>query len=225
MSTALAPTARPDTAEMVMVHNAFRRHLSALPDLVAQVDAADTTRARRLVDFMKELVSGLHHHHTGEDELMWPILLERAPGDAALIERMEEQHERIAGLMKRADREAEAFAETADTVARDHFAATLRLLSVALDEHLDEEERRILPVVEEVMTVAEWEHLAENGRAHMSKERQLVFLGYILHGAPAADGKKFLSVMPLPARLAWRFMGRRAYGKEYREIYGTAPQW
>lgn len=32
-------------------------------------------------------------------------------------------------------------------------------------------------------------------------------------------------MLPLPARMAWRFLGRRAYGKEYREIYGTAPRW
>lgn len=225
MSPALATRTRPDTSEMVMVHNAFRRHLAAMPDLVSQVSAADTVRAQRLVVFLNELVSGLHHHHTGEDELMWPILRERAPADTALVQRMEAQHERIASLMKRADREAVEFASSAAPLTRDRLAATLRLLSAALDEHLDEEERRILPVAEQVMTVPEWEDLAERGREHMAEERRLVFLGFILHGATEADRAKFLSVLPLPARLAWRFLGRRAYGKEYREIYGTAARW
>ncbi|WP_280484141.1 hypothetical protein [Nocardia farcinica] len=41
----------------------------------------------------------------------------------------------------------------------------------------------------------------------------------------AAERTKFLAEMPLPARLAWRLLGRRAFGKEYREIYGQNPIW
>ena len=53
----------------------------------------------------------------------------------------------------------------------------------------------------------------------------LVFLGFILQGVPAAERKRFLAEMPLPARLAWRLIGKRTYAKEYREIYGTDPDW
>lgn len=218
-------TARPDTYEMVVVHKAFRTHFAALPDLVAAVAPGDTARARRLITFLDELDSGLHHHHTGEDELMWPILLDRAPADAALVQRMESQHERIATLMKRADRTGAEFATTADPTVRDDLAAVLRELAAALDEHLAEEEQHILPLVEQYMTVPEWEALGERGRAHMPQDRQLVFLGFMLLGATAAERKKFLAEMPLPARLAWRFLGRRAFGKEYREIYGQNPIW
>ena len=55
-----------------------------------------------VVEFLAELTTALHHHHEGEDELMWPLLLERAPLDSALILTMEEQHERIAELYQRA---------------------------------------------------------------------------------------------------------------------------
>ncbi|WP_425299457.1 hypothetical protein [Nocardia farcinica] len=47
----------------------------------------------------------------------------------------------------------------------------------------------------------------------------------MLLGATAAERTKFLAEMPLPARLAWRLLGRRAFGKEYREIYGQNPIW
>lgn len=73
--------------------------------------------------------------------------------------------------------------------------------------------------------VPEWEALGERGRAHMPQDRQLVFLGFMLLGATAAERMKFLAEMPLPARLAWRLLGRRAFGKEYREIYGQDPIW
>jgi hypothetical protein len=61
-------------------------------------------RRRRAPDTSRRtwrLGTGLHQHHTGEDELMWPLLLERAPANAVLILRVEEQHERIAELTKR----------------------------------------------------------------------------------------------------------------------------
>ncbi|MET9028966.1 hemerythrin domain-containing protein [Nocardia sp. NPDC004168] len=225
MNTTRTAPGRPDTYDMVVLHNAFRRHFSALPGLVAAVAPGDVERARRLITFLGELGDGLHHHHTGEDELMWPILLERASADAALVLRMEEQHERIAELTERAHRDGTEFATAADPSVRDRLAATLRALSDTLDEHMAEEERHILPVVENVMTALEWQALGERGREHMPKDRQLVFLGFILQGVSDDDRRKTLAEMPLPARLAWRLLGRRVFAKEYREIYHADPEW
>ncbi|WP_245717604.1 hemerythrin domain-containing protein [Nocardia jejuensis] len=215
---------RPDTADMVLVHRAFRRHFDALPALVGGVADGDTTRARRLVEFLTELDTGLHHHHSAEDELMWPLLLERAETDGALILRMEEQHERIAELIARADRHAAEFATAAHPQVREHLVATLSALATALDEHMTEEETFVLPLAERVMTAHEWEALGERGRGAVPKDRQLVFLGFVLQGVPHADRRKFLSDMPFAARVAWRLLGRRAFAKEYRSIYGTDPQ-
>lgn len=218
-------SARPDTYDMVVVHNAFRRHFRALPALVAGVAPGDVERARVLADFLAELGTGLHSHHTGEDELMWPLLLERAPMAAALILRLEEQHERIAELSTRAQRDAAEFATAAAPAARDRFAATATALATALDEHLAEEETHILSVVEQVMTVPEWRALGERGRAHVPKDRQLVFLGFLLHAAAAPDRRKVLAELPWPARLAWRLFGRRTFDREYRQVYGLGPNW
>ncbi|WP_040814798.1 hemerythrin domain-containing protein [Nocardia concava] len=224
MSTATSP-ARPDTYDMVVVHNAFRRHFHALPDLVAEVGAGEVERARVLVEFLSELGEGLHQHHTGEDELMWPLLLDRAPANAALILRTEEQHQRIAELTSRTRRESTEFAAAADPSTRDRLAATLRALAAALDEHMTEEENHILPVVRNVMTAPEWQALGERGREHLPKDRQLVFLGFLMHTASAAERRKFLAEMPLTARLAWRLLGRRVFASEYRRIYGVDPEW
>ncbi|WP_063063067.1 hemerythrin domain-containing protein [Nocardia violaceofusca] len=224
MSTAVAPT-RPDTFDMLVVHNAFRSHFRALPGLVARVDAGEVERARQLAAFLDELCTGLHEHHTGEDELMWPLLLERAPMHAGAILRMEEQHERIAELVRRARRDADEFTTAASASVRDRLAETLRTLAAALDEHLAEEERQVLAVVEEVMTVAEWRALGERGRAQMPRNRQLVFLGFMMHTASESQRRKLLAEMPPAARLAWRVLGRRGFAREYRAIYRRDPEW
>ena len=188
------------------------------------VPDGDTDRAAVIVDFLAELTAALHHHHEGEDELMWPLLLERAPMDSALILRMEEQHERIAELYQRAAYSAAGFAGPPTRQSGADFADTLTELVAALDEHLHDEEVHILPLVEQVMTVAQWEALGERGRAGMPKDRQLVFLGFLLAANTPDRGREFLaSTCRLPARIAWKVMGRRVFAREYRRIYGTDP--
>lgn len=218
-------TARPDTSEMVMVHNAFRYHFRALPDLVRGVDTGDIARARRVVEFFEEMSDGLHHHHTTEDELMWPILLDRVRTDHELVLRMEEQHERIAELNAIAVGQSKVFATAADLVVRAELADTLAALAAALDEHMGEEEHHILPLVERVLTVPEWNALGETARAHIPKDRQLVFFGFMLQACTPDERRRFLQEVPLFARLMWRLVGKRTYAKEHREIYGIAPDW
>lgn len=222
MSTPAAP-ARPDTREMVIVHRVFRREFGNLPALVRAVPPGDTERAAVVLDWLRDLGAALHHHHSGEDEMMWPVLLERAATDTALILRMEEQHERIAELLHRAQHHATAFAAGAAPADGEALATTLTALSAVLDEHLDEEERLVLPVVERVMTTEEWDAMGERGRAGIPKDKLLVQLGFILMGTTPAERTAFMSRMPVAARVAWRLMGRRAWAKEYRRLYGTPP--
>ena len=214
---------RPDTSEMVFVHNAFRQQFRALPGLVRAVPNGDRARAQVLVDFQQELTTALHHHHEGEDELMWPLLLEQAPMDSELILRMEEQHERISELYQRAAENATQFVATADTASGAELADTLTELIDALEEHLHDEEVYILPLVERVMTVPQWEALGERGRAGIPKDRQLVFLGMMFAANDPERNREFLAIMPLAARIAWKLLGRRTFTKEYRKIYGTDP--
>lgn len=213
----------PDTYDMALVHNCFRRNFAALPELVAAVGAKDAARAGRVVEFLRGFTAALHHHHSGEDELMWPVLLQRVPTDSATVLRMEEQHERMAELIGRVESQATDFAAAADPIVRDRLASTLATLSVAVDEHLTEEETEILPIVERVMTVPEWEAIGDRGRSSLSKARLLVFLGYILHEAPADQKRRFLAAMPVPARLAWRLIGRHKFANDYRAVFGTNP--
>jgi hemerythrin-like domain-containing protein len=215
---------RPDTREMVVVHDLFRREFGNLPGLVRGVAPGDTERAAVVVEFLRELAAGLHHHHTGEDELMWPLLLERAPMDSALILRMEEQHERIAELYRRAERFAGSFTARADVESRDSLAETLTDLNDALGEHLHDEEVHILPLAERVMTVPEWEALGERGRAGIPRNRMPVFLGFLLDANTAEQGRRMLTHVPRPARVAWSLSGRRAFRREYRRVYGGDPE-
>ena len=175
------------------------------------------------MELLTEVSTGLHHHHTAEDELLWPRLLQRAEPDAALILRMEEQHERIDELMQQAEAAAATFGRSAAVADGEQLASTVEQLYAGLHEHLVEEEQHILPLVERVLSVAEWNELGERGRASMPKDRLLIQLGYILLGQPRERRRAFLAEMPPPVRLAWRLLGRRRFTREYRRIYLADP--
>lgn len=220
MTSTVAAPERPDTHEMIVIHNLFRRIFGDLPGLVRRVAPGDTARAEVLADAYVEVATGLHHHHTNEDELLWPTLLERVEVERAFVLRAEEQHERVHELLERGNGLVATFRTDPTAEHRDEFAAVIEDLNTALREHMADEERYILPLVEQHLTVAEWEQLGECGRASMPKDRLLIQLGWILDGMPAAQRRAFLRGMPLPARVLWRLVGRRQFAAEKAKVYG-----
>ena len=91
----MSSTGGPAAREMPIIHRIFRRQFAEVRALVQDVPADDATRVAAVADHLRFLLDGLHMHHTTEDDLIWPKLLDRAGLDAPLVERMEEQHQQI----------------------------------------------------------------------------------------------------------------------------------
>jgi hypothetical protein len=89
-----------DTSDMVIVHRMFRRECALLPQLVAAVAGGDLARARTVAGHAREVLDMLHHHHVGEDELLWPRLSARTRFHADLLARMDRQHQGLAVLAR-----------------------------------------------------------------------------------------------------------------------------
>ena len=212
MTTTTDPAERTDTWDMVVVHRVFRREFRILPALIRAATPGDTARAEVLGRHLDNVATALHHHHTGEDEMVWPLMLERAEMHADLINRMEAQHERLHEPLARIDELLPRWRARALAADRDELADVIAQASVALDEHLADEEREILPLIERYLTPAEWQAVGERGRATIpSGKMALIFLGSILEEATPQETKRFLAELPLPARLLWRLIGERTY--------------
>jgi hemerythrin-like domain-containing protein len=206
--------ARVDTWEMVLVHRVFRREFRLLPALIRATREGDTARAEVLGDHLQNLTTGLEHHHTGEDELLWPLLLERVSLHADLVHRMEAQHERLHVLLERIGELAPSWRATAAARVRDELADVAAQASVALDEHLADEEQEILPLVSEHLRQQEWDALGRRGKQSMPKGAQaFVMLGAILEEASPREERMFLSHLPAPVRWAWKLFGHGVYAK------------
>ncbi|MDP3891189.1 hemerythrin domain-containing protein [Nocardioides sp.] len=193
-----------DVHDMVVVHRAFRREFTLLPVLVRAVGPGGTGRAEIVAAHARMILKGLRLHHTSEDELLWPKLLERAAPEAALIARMEAQHEQVGRLLERLEPALQRWRVEARPAVTEEVASTLESLRTALLVHLDEEEREILPLAARHLTQAEWAELGEHGVAAMSSSELPILFGAVLEDATAEEQAGLVVGLPLVARLLLR---------------------
>jgi hypothetical protein len=94
------PVTGVDVRDMVMAHRAFRREFRLAPAAVRRTTPGDRRHARRVAAHLRGLTRALHHHHDGEDRLLWPRLHARVPHEPGrTVAVMEDQHEAIAALL------------------------------------------------------------------------------------------------------------------------------
>jgi iron-sulfur cluster repair protein YtfE (RIC family) len=201
-----------DAHDMVVVHRAFRREFRLLPELARGVRAGDTARAAVLAGHARMVLTGLHLHHTSEDELLWPKLLDRCPPDAELVRRMEAQHERVHGAIERLGPALDRWEAEARPAVTEEVAAGFDELRTALVEHLEDEEREILPLAARHVTQAEWDELGEHGVKGMRTKDLPIMFGAVTEEATPEERAHMLGVLPPPVR----FLLRTVFARRYR---------
>ncbi len=216
--TATVQDAAFDTHEMVIVHRAFRRETRLLAELIAVAEPGDTARARVLAAHFADVRLGLHNHHRGEDELLWPPLLGRVGREAGVVLRMEAQHERVAATLAAVDTAMGAWAVTAGETERDALVAALAENRSVLLEHLDDEEAELLPLAARYLTASQWQALGDHFVRSTPKTKLLMFLGMVLEDADEGERALMLSSLPAPARFVWSLLGRPLYARAVRRV-------
>ena len=216
--TQTSTTPLTDVHDMVVVHRVFRRELRLLPELVRQVAPGDTARAAVLAGWSRMVLQGLHGHHTSEDLLLWPKLLERCQPDAELVHRMEEQHERVHAALDALGPALDRWEAEARPAVSEEVAAGFDALRVALLEHLDEEEREILPMAACHITQAEWDDLGEHGLRETRKKDLPILFGAVLEEATPEERTHMLGKVPLPVRILMRTVFARKYERLISQV-------
>ena len=211
MPTATHTGPRPDVNEMVVIHRVFRREFAAVPQLVRRTPAGDTARARVVADHLRLIMGGLHMHHTGEDVVLWPLLLQRATPSTELVETMQRQHPRVDEYAAQLAPLAEAWSRGPTAVRGEQLAQLVEQFAESLLEHLDLEEREILPLVTRHISASEWDSLGEHGKDSMSARQLPLMFGAILEEADDEERQRMLSHLPAPLRVVMRTIGARQY--------------
>lgn len=154
---------RPDTSDMKRVHCVFREAFAVAPQMLGSVADDDVEQIQRIATYYEAVLLFLHVHHEGEDELVWPRLLERCPAETAIVQHAADQHQEVLGHLTAAEELLAVWKEEPTLDRAGVLAAALATLGAHLARHLDDEEHTILPLVEEHLTVEEWHQLPAHG--------------------------------------------------------------
>jgi iron-sulfur cluster repair protein YtfE (RIC family) len=186
-----------DTSDMVRFHRVFREAFATAPRLVASVAPGDTHRAQLVADYYVNVLRLLHAHHTGEDELLMPKLLERYP-DPEVVRAVAEQHEGVGEGLTSAEAALTAFRVRPAPETAAPVITALDSLGTALIRHLDDEERILLPIAARYVTQEEWAALPENGLRHFDGDRPWLVLGLIRRHLTRAEVEEMDAHMSPP---------------------------
>ena len=192
-----------DHTGMYVMHHAFRRDLAAFASSVRATPLGDPTPGRRWRRRWARFAATLHHHHTAEDTLYWPVLLTAVEARGTEADRAEvramsrgARRHRPAG-----DGVGDGFAAVVEHPCEEHRnALDIRLagLREVLGEHLRHEETVVLPLVQRVMTHEEFQAVETGDREVLPGARRALHrrLG---DGGPARGGpRRRCSPWPAP---------------------------
>lgn len=222
MNDAMPP--RIDTRDMICVHDVFRRAFDEASGQIASVRAGDTERAQIVGGYISEVLWFLHAHHGGEDALLYPLLVERAPESDALFSRMESQHLAVAFSIHNAERAAESFRSSASAVDGDALALACRSLMDDMAVHLNEEEVEVLPIASRTITPEEWGALPGHVLSQYNGTRIWLILGLVLEAMPDDLRAHVIDNVPPPVSEMWRQFGFEAFENEIGSIRTAAGQ-
>ncbi|MET3806847.1 hemerythrin-like domain-containing protein [Nakamurella sp. UYEF19] len=216
------PPAPVDVRDMIVVHTALLREYRLTPALIRLVADGDVRRAEIVGAHLHFLDDLLHHHHAGEDDLLWPKLLARVPAELApLIELMELQHHRIEVALNLVNGALAAWRASADVEIRDRLADQVQELHALLATHLDTEERDLLPLASTCLTAQEWQEIGRSGVSALPKLKvPMVFGMFMYEGAPEVLADMLRTVPALP-RLLLPGIARRSYARYARKVHGV----
>ncbi len=216
------PTAPADTRVMGIVHTALRRDLERAREAAVTDPPPEGRRRQAIGRHVLWLIDFLHHHHTGEDEGLWPLVLRRDPSAAPLLDSLEADHARIAPAVESLTLAARAYATSASDEARATLVAALDDLAEVLFPHLDREVAEGMPVVSAAITEREWRDWDE---AYNIKGKSPLELGleghFLLDGLGPEDREVVEHLVPPVARFLLIHGFGWLYRRQARQRWGA----
>jgi iron-sulfur cluster repair protein YtfE (RIC family) len=207
-----------DTSDMIQFHCIFREAFGSAAPLVGSVATGDTARAELVGSYYANVLALLKGHHEGEDELVWPKLVERAPDDAETIMRIAGQHEGIVEAMAAAQADLAGWRADPQIDSGAHLAAALATLGADLACHLDEEERVILPIAARHLTPAEWAELPAHGMRTFEGDKIWLVMGLVREQMRPDQIAVMEANMPPPVLEFWTNVGRAQFDAFVAEL-------
>lgn len=211
---------RPDTSDMAAVHKVLRASLASGPGFVASATGDDTRRAL-IANYYFNLMEFLKVHHDSEEELVFPLLIERDPEHRAVVDRATDQHADVVGRMLAVNDSVDAWETKGDAQAPE-LLSSLQALDEVLTPHLDQEEAELVPAAAEYLTVEEWGALPGHAMATFKGDKIWLIMGLIRENFTQQQRDAMLANMPPPARQMWENIGEASFNELIAEVRETS---
>ncbi|MFG3260460.1 nitroreductase/quinone reductase family protein [Streptomyces sp. NPDC048172] len=125
-----------------VVHNAFRRELALIRDEIIAAGPSPALGAQLRINCLT-LCQGLHNHHTGESMGLFPALLDADPALEPTVQRLNEEHEKLAALLEELQNLLRA-----DGTDPARLLPEVDRITEELETHLRYEEEQLIPVLQ-----------------------------------------------------------------------------
>src|SRR6516162_8924701 len=207
-------TAQPiDVRDMAIVHRTFRNAYEESARLVRAAPSPSPGRVTFLADHIDFGIAALHHHHEGEDELLYPKLIERVPDQAPMTEQVEHEHLAIKTALEEASAACAAWHQRPSTETGEALAASLDHLNQVVQPHLDDEEQKVVPLAAVTLTQKEWDAMGRSGMSKVPRKKRAIAFGMMLDALDEEERAYMLKTVPAPMRMLMPLMIERPWRK------------
>jgi hypothetical protein len=212
----------PDLRSSYLEHRAMRVDADRLTDLVAAAQPSDVDRMAGLAAWYTRFEQAIHDHHTAEEAVVYPALLERDPSFAAADAELEGQHRVLADRLVVARESLNGLPAASGGPGwereRSEAAAAARALREIITTHLDHEEDVAFSRYRWAFTAAEFAALGATA-GKLVGPRAVVFAGpWVLNHADPMERAQLLADQPLLLRLLYRLVLRPRFDRLARPL-------
>jgi hemerythrin-like domain-containing protein len=206
-----------ETSDMIAVHQALMGALEAAPTLISGAgDRAD--RVDPIGSYFENVLEFLHVHHTGEDELIYPILEERCVDEKATLERIAAQHGLLHEPMDEARTAIAAWRASPSIDGGQAVVSLIATIDETLRPHLGEEETEVLPIASAWISPEEWAQLPGHALQSFSGDKPWLALGLVRERLTSDQRDRMLSGMPPQLQSLWTEQWEPAFNGFIAEV-------
>ena len=196
-----------DTSDYTAIHTSIRRGAYALAEAASSLRPDDDDRMFAFARYWQGYVGEVLAHHGIEDEIFFPALRERSADAADVLDQLDREHHLLDELM---DRSSAAIAAIDDGAPPAAAADVLGRLADVMDDHLDLEDRAIVPQFAALFSGEEYEAMTKRAIKATGLGKQAFFtVPFVGYWASAEDRDLLLGMAPLPFRLIHRLTEKR----------------
>lgn len=204
------------TSDMAGVHHIYSSSLASAPSLIASTYGDDGRRSL-IGSYYSNVLASLEAHHGGEEQHLFPLLIERAPEARQKVELGATQHHDVVALLTIA-RAAVAEWESKGDSEAGNVVSALGALNTALVPHLDYEEATIVPLAIEHVSMDEWVMVPRYAREHFKGDKFWLIMGLAWETLTDEERAMRLGQLPPDLRQWWETFGEPSFNDMISEV-------